>query len=82
MTHDPTETARRELAFDINFVQGDRAYLEEKHGQVWDTSQLQRDFQVAAFMAPFVLVTRKSDNVQGTLLFQHSPRYYFAFQAG
>lgn len=47
----------------------------------WNTAELQRDFTVVGFQAPFVLVTRKSDGVKGTLEFTHSPRVYFDFQA-
>jgi hypothetical protein len=40
---------------------------------------LTNDFDVQGFMAPFVVVRRKSDNKKGTLTFQHSPRFYFDF---
>lgn len=50
------------------------------HGQVWDTTQLQQDFYVEGFGAPFVVVTRKSDNVRGSLQFTHHPRFYFGFE--
>jgi len=49
-------------------------------GQEWDTSELQRDFEVLGFAAPFVVVRRKSDGVRGMLEFKHSPRVYFGFQ--
>lgn len=58
-----------------------REELEVKYGQVWDTQQLQADFIVNGFMAPFVGVTRKSDGKKGCLEFQHSPRYYFSFKS-
>jgi hypothetical protein len=45
-------------------------------------SELQQDFEVLGFMAPFVVVRRKSDGVRGSLTFQHTPRLYFDFQAG
>ena len=32
----------------------------EPVGQEWDTTQLQEDFTVQAFQAPFVVVVRKS----------------------
>jgi len=48
---------------------------------VWDTQELQRDFDVLGFMAPFVVVTRKADGKKGSLTFQHSPRFYYGFQA-
>jgi hypothetical protein len=39
-----------------------------------------RDFTVIRFMAPYVLVVRKSDGVRGTLEFTHRPRVCFNFQ--
>lgn len=77
---DQTESIRREMTQSINAVEGSREYLESKYGQVWDTSELQQEFSVEAFMAPFVLARRKSDGIRGTLKFQHSPRFYFAFE--
>jgi hypothetical protein len=47
----------------------------------WDTETLQRDFEVLGFMAPYVLVRRKSDRVKGLLQFAHSPRVYWDFSA-
>jgi hypothetical protein len=57
-----------------------RKRLESKYGKVWDTQELQKAFSVQGFMAPFVVVTRKSDNKKGSLEFQHLPRFYFNFQ--
>jgi hypothetical protein len=37
-------------------------------------------FEVKGFMAPYVIVRRKSDDAVGSLEFQHEPRYYFSFQ--
>ena len=53
--------------------------LKEHYGEVWDTKQLQKDFEVTGFQAPFVAVKRKSDNVIGSLEFTHMPRFYFNF---
>jgi hypothetical protein len=47
----------------------------------WDTAELQRDFEVEGFCAPFVVVRRKSDGVRGSLQFNHNPRVYFGFTA-
>lgn len=47
---------------------------------VWNTAQLQEDYTVQGFMAPYCLVTRKADGVKGTLMFTHSPRWYFTFE--
>lgn len=76
---DPTEPMRREMTFEINSNPGERAALEAKHGQVWDSVQLGKDFEVIGFGAPFVVVKRKSDGKKGSLEFQHSPRYYYGF---
>jgi len=57
----------------------DREELEEQHGQVWNTKELQQDFTVQGFASPCVLVIRKSDGVKGTLEFIHQPRFYFDF---
>lgn len=51
--------------------------LAAKYGQLWDTKQLQQDFSVKGFMAPLVVVERKSDGAKGTMEFIHAPRYYF-----
>jgi hypothetical protein len=48
--------------------------------QTWDTAELQRDFEVLGFSAPFVVVKRRSDGQRGVLEFKHSPRVYFDFQ--
>ena len=77
---DETETIRRQMVATINADPGSRPDLESKHGQVWDTSELQDDFQVLGFMAPFVVVCRRSDGIRGSLMFQNSPRFYYSFQ--
>jgi hypothetical protein len=63
----------------VNADTSSRDVLEAEYGQVWDTQQLNEAFEVTGFMAPFVVVKRKSDGVVGSLLFRHSPRYYFSF---
>ena len=57
----------------------ERDELQNKFGQVWNTSELQQDFEVQGFSAPFVVVKRRSDGKRGSLEFQHSPRYYHSF---
>lgn len=78
---DPTESIRREMVAEINAEPGSREYLEAKHGQVWDTSEMQADFEALGFMAPFIVVRRRDDGVKGSLTFQHSPRLYYSFRA-
>ncbi|MHB8971258.1 MAG: hypothetical protein ACYC4N_12495 [Pirellulaceae bacterium] len=79
--NDPTEAIRRQRLAEINAEPGSREALVGQHGQVWDTQELGRDFQVLGFAAPLVVVRRKSDGVRGSLEFQHQPRFYFSFQA-
>jgi hypothetical protein len=78
---DKTESIRRQLVVEINAEAGCREALEAQHGQVWTTQEFSLDFEVVGFLAPFVVVKRKADGVKGSLSFQHSPRFYFDFQA-
>lgn len=77
---DETEAIRREMVAEINANAGPRSELEAKHGQVWDTAELGRDFEVLGFAAPFVVVRRRSDGVRGSLMFQHTPRLYYGWK--
>lgn len=76
---DPTETIRRSLVQQINGTAGNRERLEAKHGQVWDTQQLQQDFEVLSFSAPLIVVRERATGRLGSLFFQHSPRFYWGF---
>ena len=74
---DETETARKALLPEMP------THLVEavaRGEQVWDTDALTKDFEVLGFMAPFVVVRRKSDGIRGTLKFKHHPRWYFGWQ--
>lgn len=77
---DPTESIRRQRLTEINAEPGSREALEAEHGQVWDTAGLQDEFEALGFMAPLIVVRRRSDGVRGSLEFQHSPRFYFNWQ--
>lgn len=77
---DPTEQIRRELTAEINSNPlQTREDFEAAHGQVWDTNELSRDFDVQGFAAPFVIVRRKADGQRGSLEFKHHPRFYYGF---
>lgn len=76
---DATESIRREMVKEINHEPGSREDLEQKFGQVWDTNQMQEEFEPLGFMAPLIVVRRRSDGTKGSLKFQHSPRLYFDF---
>jgi hypothetical protein len=73
------EDARRVRLQEINTNAGDRARLEAQYGRVWETEELRSEFEVLGFMAPYVVVRRRSDNQKGSLEFQHHPRFYFSF---
>ena len=77
---DPTESVRRQLVAEINAEPGSREALEVQHGQVWDTSQMVDEFEAIGFAAPLIVVRRRCDGVKGSLMFQHSPRFYFKFE--
>ena len=80
-----TEDLRRKRLVEINaplqsLTQEEaRLRLEAMHGNVYDTQELAVEFEVLGFMAPYVVVRRKSDGMKGSLEFSHSPRLYFSF---
>jgi hypothetical protein len=82
MTDDETEDIRRKRLKAINSAvetpdpDSERKRLESRYGEVWETAQLAEEFEVLGFMAPYVVVRRKSDGRKGSLEFQHSPRFY------
>lgn len=79
-TIDATENARRNRLDEINGDVGSRAALVARHGQVWDTTELQQDFMVVGFLAPFVRVRRRDKGEEGSMEFQHEPRFYFNYR--
>jgi hypothetical protein len=74
MREDDTEPHRRQL-----IAEGYPEQAAERAEQRWTTDQLRADFDVLSFLAPFVIVRRKSDGKKGTVMFKHSPRVYFNF---
>ena len=85
--NDPTEAFRRSEVARINTAvessdeDSERTRLEEKYGRVWNTKELQQDFEVHSFGAPYIDVTIKEDKTRGSLEFQHHPRFYFNFRS-
>ncbi len=55
--------------------------LVKIYGEVYTTDDVREKFEIIAFAAPYVVVTRKSDGKKGSMGFQHSPRFYFDFMA-
>ena len=76
---DTTAEIRRQLVLAINEHPRSRQMLEAEFGPVWDIAHLTQEFEVLGFRAPFVVVRRHGDRRLGSLLFQHEPRFYFAF---
>jgi antirestriction protein ArdC len=74
---DPTAFLRRERLAQISAEPGTREALEARHGQVLDSRQLADQYEALGFLAPYVVVRRKSDGLRGSLEFQHDPRFYF-----
>ena len=72
---DPTESIRKQMVAELNSEEATKAELEEKHGQVWTTFEMQEEFDALGFMAPFIIVGRKDTGEKCSLLFTHSPRY-------
>jgi hypothetical protein len=76
---DVLDQARIERLAEINLEPSHRQALESAYGQVWDTAEFVAEFDVLGFLAPFVVVQRKSDRQKGSIEFQHDPRFYFRF---
>lgn len=76
---DQAENARRRLVQEVN-RDAERTKLEEQYGEVLTTSEMQERYTVEGFLAPFVVCRRKSDGKRGTLMFSHSPRFYFGWK--
>lgn len=74
---DPTEAIRRDL---IPTMPAEAAAAAERGEPVYTTAEMTAEFEALAFAAPLVVVRRRSDGVRGTLMFTHSPRFYFGFE--
>lgn len=83
MIEDATEGTRRVMTHLVNSSAKEREELEARYGKdnVWDTSELARTFSVGGFMAPYCVATKKATGEKGSVMFQHSPRYYYGFRA-
>ena len=73
--HDDTESIRR-----LMLEAGVPATMAAK-AETLTTAEMSELYTVLAFMAPYVVVRRKHDGAAGTLMFTHSPRRYFNWQA-
>lgn len=74
---DHTEAIRRQMVDELK--DNTKAELEAKHGKIWTTSEMQEEFDALGFMAPFIIVRKRDTGERGSLMFTHSPRYYFSW---
>lgn len=74
---DTADEYRRML---VNLMPDELVARKDAGEQVWDTETMKAEFEVLGFMAPFVVVKRRSDGVRGSLMFTHSPRWYFGWE--
>ena len=86
MSTDAAEEIRRHEVARLNRRKAEREQLEQVYGQVGDTDELCKQFEVlyvsgSFFCAPFVQVRDLDTREKGTLKFQHEPRYYFGWRA-
>ena len=77
MSEDNTEAARRALLPEMPQHLRDEVAAGRP---VYTTAEMSEAFDVIGFMAPIVVVRRKSDDKLGSLEFTHSPRFYFNFK--
>lgn len=82
IVHAVVDSIRHREQQEINSNSAERATLEERHGQVWDTEEMVKEYDVLQYVAPYVVVERKSDRRKGSFQFQHYPRYYFNWEVG
>ena len=54
--------------------------MKKEKQKTWTTDELREDFEVIAFLAPYVMVKRRSDGATGTMMFSHLPRYYHSWK--
>ena len=47
--------------------------------EVWNTEEVQKEFEILGFKKPFALAIRKSDGARGTFLFQTMPKLFFSW---
>jgi hypothetical protein len=74
-----SESAERQRMINSGQVTRELEQTVAEGGKTWTTEEMKAEFDVQGFAAPFVVVTRKSDGVLGTLEFKHDPRVYFGW---
>jgi hypothetical protein len=65
------EQSRRTCMAEINVQPRTRPELEAKYCRVWDTEELKAEFEIIAFVAPYLVIRHRSDGRLASLEFQH-----------
>jgi hypothetical protein len=74
---DPTADQRAALVPEMPAELAARVAAGER---VWTTAEMTKEFEVLGFAYGFAVVRRRSDGVVGSLMFTHSPRFYFGWK--
>ncbi len=79
---DETEQLRKERIVSIQDSDNSRQALQSRVGRTWNTTELQEDFEPLGFLAPYIVVRRKGDQVKGSMEFCESDgeRVYHSFE--
>ncbi len=74
--------ARMRWCYSLNRECLNQKQLTQKlnNAPVWNTAELCAVWEPLFFYAPMVMLRRKSDGMVGSMLYQDTPRLYFAWQ--
>ena len=51
--------------------------IQEDEGKCWTTDEVQDEFEILGFIAPFCAAIRRETKEKGALTFVHQPRLYY-----
>ena len=54
-----------------------REEIKLKHGNCYDTKEVQEAFEIISFLVPFCMAKDKTTNEKVVLQFQYNPRFYW-----
>lgn len=55
--------------------------IQEGGGECWTTDEVQDEFEIIGFMAPFCVAKRRETQEKGALTFVHRPRIYYSWRS-
>ena len=80
-TIDSTEESRRERLEQINANRVHDQHWKRCMGRFGIRASCSGTFMVVGFLAPFVHVRRRDNGEEGSMEFQHQPRFYFNYRS-